>query len=328
LTSVKRSVDRLVSIPGHLEAARSANLNLGLPMVDEYLLGILPTDLVVLGAASGIGKTQALLECAKYNALGGKRVVFIALEAEQDEIEMRLKYQMLAQRYFGDPDRLRGDPYVSYRTWRLGLIDEKFQPYMADVLRLFETRYGTLSTVYSHEGFGLADFERLLASFDSNPPDLVIVDHLHYFDTDESKSENQQLSLIIKRIRQLNLFYKIPFIVAAHTRKGIESLVPSQEDFMGTSNIYKQATVCLMLAPKPDGYHAKRGVSETLMSVVKTRTGGMGNLCGELYFSIPNQAYSMQWSLGRLTKGRTKFEKLEEEEIPEWATGATKSTKT
>lgn len=317
---VVNSASRMHGISAIIDRAKQSRMLLGLPMVDEYLLGVLPTDLVIIGAGSGVGKTQVLTETAKYNACMGKRVLFIALEAEDSEIEMRLLYQILASLYFAIPANVRPDTRneVSYRAWRLGFCDEAFSGVYERAQEMFHQRYDTLSTVYRSENFTIKDFEKILESVQADKPDIVILDHLHYFDHD-GMDENRAVSDIIKRIRQLNLFYQIPFVVAAHTRKDVDAIVPDKEHFMGTSNIYKQATVCVMLSPKPDGYHSQAGISDTLISVTKTRTGGMGNLCGEIYFSIPNQSYAMQWKLGRLTNRRSKFEVLSEEDKPRWA---------
>ena len=73
-------------------------LKFGVSFVDDSLLGILPDDLILVGAPSGVGKTQFCVNLALANVSVGKRVHFFALEAGKYEIERRLKWQILVDR--------------------------------------------------------------------------------------------------------------------------------------------------------------------------------------------------------------------------------------
>lgn len=312
------SARRYQDIDLHLKEALTADLKLGIPFIDEYLLGILPKDFVLIGAKSGKGKTQFLLEIAKYNAMSGKKVAFIALEAEKDEIEMRLKYQLLSNLYFNDEDRDR-TARIDYRAWRLGRC-KTLEKYENRCWEMFRARYSTLITVYRASSYTIDDFERQMVDLARFNPSMIILDHLHYFDIKEGVSnENSYVGRIVKKIRELIETYKIPVIAAAHVRKDIHSLIPEMEDYMGTSDLYKVPTVEIMFAPKPDSYDAKNAVAPTLITVVKSRTGGMGGMCAEMYFSLKHQSYSPLWKLGRVYSRGEKFELLNEEDYPEWA---------
>ena len=62
----------------------------GIKYLDAALHGIKPNDLILIGASSGAGKTELCTHIAKTNAKLGKRVRYIALEAEKNEIETTL----------------------------------------------------------------------------------------------------------------------------------------------------------------------------------------------------------------------------------------------
>ena len=64
----------------------------GVPCLDHALGGIYKNDLVVVGADSGVGKSELVLNIAKYNASRGKRVVLYYLEGGHTEAMRRMKW--------------------------------------------------------------------------------------------------------------------------------------------------------------------------------------------------------------------------------------------
>ncbi len=56
----------------------------------------------MLGAKTGIGKTALATITALHNCQQGKRVHYFALEAEEREIERRMKFQIIADLYDQD----------------------------------------------------------------------------------------------------------------------------------------------------------------------------------------------------------------------------------
>ena len=79
--SFSRSPDRL---DGELEerlAEAERALKYHHAFLDDYLRAILPADLILIGAPTGLGKTDLALNIATTNALLGKRVHYFALAA-------------------------------------------------------------------------------------------------------------------------------------------------------------------------------------------------------------------------------------------------------
>lgn len=318
---IQGSITREIEIDGLLESAQKNLTQFGNPFLDDALTGIMQNDLCLIGARSGIGKTQLAMSIAAYNASACKKnVVFIALEAEKNEIEMRLRYSIEASLFFKDQNRDR-TVIISYRKWRLGFLVDAFKKYKSEAVSIFIERYATLHTVYRDQYYGVKEFERSLDEA-KEFGDLFLVDHLHFMDLMGQTNEHQEVSSIMRKIRELNLFYSKPFIVIAHLRKHIEGILPGLEDFMGSSDIGKIATVCIMLAKDPQGYDAKNQMQKTIISIPKARTGGLGNLVGMLDYSIQHQGYVPRYTLARTVKGNEKVEALKDIEIPEWATRA------
>jgi replicative DNA helicase len=318
---IESSLTREVDIDGLLESANKNLTQFGNPFLDDALTGLMPSDLCLIGARSGIGKTQLATSIAAYNAAACKKnVVFIALEAERNEIEMRLRYSIEASLFFKDQNRNR-NIIISYRKWRLGFLQSEFKKYKEESIAIFIQRYSTLYTVYRDQTYGIREFERSLDEA-KEFGDLFICDHIHFFDLSGQGNEHQEVSGIMRKIRELNLFYSKPFIVIAHLRKHIEGILPGLEDFMGTSDLGKIATVCIMLAKDPQGYDAKNQLQKTIISIPKARTGGLGNLVGMLDYSIQHQGYLQRYTLARTCKGNEKVELIQQDQIPEWAAKA------
>jgi hypothetical protein len=146
--------------------------------------------------------------------------------------------------------------------------------------------------------------------------DCVVLDHAHYFDLYGQDSENQELSKMMKEIRDLNLKYSIPVIVVAHTRK-MPGLLPGLEDFRGTSDIGKIITNCIMIAGRPDSYDPASGTVDTIIAVPKARAGGRLNVVGLMNFHTQLQSYVADYRVGKVVG--ESVEELTRHELPYWA---------
>jgi replicative DNA helicase len=318
--SIQSALQREVYIDEAIEYASNNLTQFGNAFLDDALLGLLPNDLCLLSAKSGYGKTQIATHIAAYNAgVCKKNVVFIALEAEQGEIEMRLKYSILASLYFKDQNRNRGIT-ISYRKWRLGFLREDLKQYNEEAISIFYQKYATLHTVYRHEHYDVNDLERTLEEA-KDFGDLFLFDHLSYADQIGNENETAHMSKLIKKIRSLNLYYNKPFVVVAHLRKGIDGIIPQLEDIYGSSDVGKNSTVTFMVAKDPEGYDVKNQLQKTIISIPKSRTGSLGNLVAKVDYSIQHQMYLPSYSLARVVKYKDKeqIHDLTEDEYPEWA---------
>ena len=78
-------------------------LSFGVKFLDDAMIGIYPSDLVLFGAPTGAGKTQFCVNCIMANVNRGKKVHMIALEAEKAEIEnfylSQKEYSFLQETY-------------------------------------------------------------------------------------------------------------------------------------------------------------------------------------------------------------------------------------
>ena len=130
-------------------------LKFGVHFLDLSFRGIFPNDLILVGAPSGIGKTQFCVNMALRNIEDGRRVHFIALEADDFEIERRLKYAIVANSFFADQSRpqLSGER-LSFIDWCMGEYELQLRPYETLAENLL-SGYKNLFTFYKQKEFGV-----------------------------------------------------------------------------------------------------------------------------------------------------------------------------
>ncbi len=297
-------------------------LKFGIDYLDDAMAGILQNDLILIGAGSGAGKTQVCCNIAKANMDNGKKIHFIALEAEYSEIEKRIKYQIFAKHFFGDPARPK-DVHISYQDFALGRYVKKLEKYEASAASEFLHSYQNLFTYYKQESFGVSDLVMRVLEC-ATETDLIIVDHVHYFDYDD-ENENRAVREIAKTARMLTLEQSKPIILVSHLRKRdrhSQDLVPSMEEFHGSSDLYKIATKAITLAPgrwKPEG-----GKYETLFRIVKNRfEGSVTRTIASCNYLNHEGCYEKGYRIGDANQSREDgFTELQAVFYPHWAKNA------
>lgn len=294
----------------------SQRLTFGVGFLDDAFGGIYPNDLILLGAKTGFGKTQLVTLMAMHSARMGKRVHFFALEAENYEIERRLKYQRLSDLFYADPNRPR--IYLNYMDWYYGLFDQELAPYEEQIQAEGSLCPG-LKTYYRDGDFTAETFERLFLGI-KDQTDLVIIDHLHYFDSDD-ENENRALKNIVKKIRDCALIAGKPIILVAHIRKSDrkqKQLIPSLEDFHGSSDIGKICTKAVTIAPCFNGQDKKQ--RPTYFQILKCRADGTRtSTVGLCAYNFSSQRYEQNYFIGRVNETDNEFTAFGANEIPFWA---------
>ena len=328
--------DQIVSFAERIRTEKAARekrqlnrLSFGISFFDDALNGI-QNDLVLVGASSGVGKTELSTHIATTNAGKGKRVHFFALEAEPNEIEQRIKYKYLAQMMFRGliPKPIPGKT-IDYADWYDGKYNAAWGPYEAEADAFLAATYPTLFTMYREFGtFTADDFARQLLAI-QDETDLVIIDHFHYFDF-EDQNENRAMKETVKKIRDIALLTQKPIVLVAHVRKKdsrSRQLIPGLEDFHGTSDIGKIGTKAIMLSPCHSVDLNDKTRFPTFMRAVKYRQGSHRTrnlaVCN---FSVEANAYENNYHLGTIghdERGGEIWHPIEDQrEIPGWATRA------
>ena len=300
--------------------SRGQGLRFGVDFIDDALRGIRPDDLILLGAPSGVGKTQLCCNIALANLEDGKRVHYIALEASEFEIDRRLKYPLVAERYFADPARPRLTTKLNYPDWLMGLYADELMPYENDAAEYFEKAYSSLFVHYKGDKFGVHELTKAVLSV-SDETDLIIIDHVHYFDFDDD-NENRAMKEIAKTVRALAIEEQKPIVLVAHLRKRDrqnDSLCADMEEFHGSSDLFKIATKVITFST---GKITSEGTYETFFRIPKNRLdGGVTRFMAREFFSPKKSGYERgRYQLGWAEQKRSKgFEAVDHSLWPDWA---------
>lgn len=295
-------------------------LRFGIEFLDDALKGIFHDDLILLGAPSGMGKTQLCCNIALANMQDGKKIYYIALEAGEFEIERRLKFPLVMDRYFGDENRPKLDRRITYSDWLMGTYVDELEAYEKSAAEYFESAFRDLFLFYKQSRFGISELTEAVLSC-SDEADLIIVDHVHYFDLDDD-NENRAMREIAKTVRTLALEEQRPIILVAHLRKrdrANEELCAGLDEFHGSSDLYKIATRVITIAP---GRPTPDGLYETFFRIPKNRIdGGVTRYLAREFFNPKKGGYETgRYQIGWAEQKRsTGFGEIDRAQYPEWA---------
>src|SRR3990167_10807164 len=109
------------------EQINRSNINIdnictfGIKPLDDALIGILPNDLIVLGADSGVGKSEISLNMALHNAMKGKKIALYFIEGGAEEAISRIKWNLIRHKYY---EKGYTAIDMDYRKWKLNMLTE------------------------------------------------------------------------------------------------------------------------------------------------------------------------------------------------------------
>lgn len=300
----------------HLLAARSVQF--GISYLDDALIGLFPHELFLIGARTGLGKTELATQLALSFSDRGKRVAFFSLESDKWEIQRRLKYRKMAQlfeQHYGNQLKV-----PRYREWLLQGYDAAWDGIEKFAEGELKLKTLELKVIYKHEGYTAAQFAEDFAAMEGET-DIFIVDHLHYFDF-FGETETEGLKKAIHLIRNASLHHGKPVILLAHLRKeqtGGKSM-PTLNDFHGHSDIVKVATTVLLLSPADAD--ASVGKFPTNFHIAKCRTAAeVTAFAGTVSFDTKNACYTKNYLISTIKSGEAT-PISEKTFVPDWAKNA------
>lgn len=303
----------------HLRAANA--IPYGISFLDDGLIGLTPGELMLIGARTGRGKTALATMLATNMASLGKRVAFFALEADQWEIHGRILYRKTAELYYRHYASLAEKrPFPRYREWLLTGYSNDEHALEQAAIREMEFALHTLRVFYKQRNYTP---ERFLEEIEGirDEVDVIIVDHLHYFDFGKS-TEFDGLKKAAHAMRNIALEHDKPVILLAHLRKGDRSsqkTLPDADDFHGHSDIAKVATTILILSPAPED-RSPGGLFPTYFYVPKMRSAAELTMYAAVHsFDPTKNAYSERYYVEKAHWNRDPEPIERSEDIPAWA---------
>lgn len=323
---VNRLNDQFVA-SNYLPSTRTDKVcQFGLECLDDGLVHIFQDDLILVGAPTGMGKTQLCTHFAMINAMNKKRVYYVALEAAENEIKDRILYTLYTKYFYADTHKAWPKAAVNYLNWSVGKLRPEFDKYIVDVEAELQEWPSNINIVSRTSHFDVTSLERLVNYAKMDQPDLFIIDHAHYFDTDAA-NENRALKEITMACRDVTQLHGIPVILVAHLRKKQQNIfddpVPGINEFHGSSDLTKIATRVITLSQG-----AMRGTEvDTYFRVAKDRRGSqLTKYITACKYSLEHQSYLRpNYVIGdfKYEKGAGNvFTSCGNEDRPKWALNA------
>jgi hypothetical protein len=180
-----------------------------------------------------------------------------------------------------------------------------------------EKTYKNVNIVYNTGDYKIEDMHNdIVDAANRSNSDLLIIDHLDYLDKDSpTESELTHITKLVKAIRDTQRVHHIPIIGISHLRKvpnqSQNVIIPSVDEFIGSSNKYKQATGAILLAPDDDeNYNSQSYLKSTWCCVRKLRMGGIDNKAAKITFNTRTGQYINEYKLYKVNYAGTKVEEL------------------
>lgn len=281
----------------------------GMSYLDQKLHGILKSDLILIGARSGAGKSTIANQIAYNNAKNGVIVSLFSLENYRNEFELTEIYKecrRICPYYFHDD--------IDFREFKSKLKEYPIDVYKQAYRNVMENIKNIRLVAREQGGFNIQNLQvKFIEHAKDHKSQLFIIDHIDYFDLHKPQaSENQNISEIMREIRNLQDVYGVPVVLISHLRKGLkETIIPTLEDFMGTSNKVKESTMVILFAPADeDNYDQTSNIKKTYVSIRKERGLGAFNTVCKIGFDIRQKDYEKTFEIMKVNYWGTKVEPL------------------
>ncbi|MBR6510425.1 MAG: replicative DNA helicase [Clostridia bacterium] len=226
--------DRLAKMANPETRSDYVGIPCGISALDKKITGLNKSDLIILGARPGMGKTSFALNIARNVAVGsGRTVCFFSLEMTRDQLAQRL---------------LSSEAGIKSEKLRTGELDDNEWARLAQAGENLSK-----SNIYFDESSAITVPEMKAKLRRMKPaPDLVIVDYLGLMKS-ARKTENrvQEVSEITRNLKIMAKELKIPVIACAQLSRGTEtkgkSHKPALADLRESGSIEQDADIVLFL---------------------------------------------------------------------------------
>lgn len=236
----------------------------GFQDLDKILAGLQKSNLIILAARPGMGKTAFALNIAQHIAVTArKKIGVFSLEMSREELVDRL---------------LVGQADID--AWRLktGRLDQQ------DFLKLSDAM-GVLADaqIFIDDTPGMSIFEmrtkarRLMIE---HQIDMLIVDYLQLAQGRTKDNRVQEVAEISQGLKNIARELKVPVLALSQLSRAVESRgerIPQLSDLRESGSIEQDADVVLFLYRKDDDI--REAVS---LKIAKHRNGALGDI--DLYF--------------------------------------------
>ena len=235
------------SLKNYLATEQPPGVFTGIVPVDGLIgAGLQPSDMAIIAADTGVGKSILGFQIATYNAgLGLGRVLYVSAEMTAESLAMRyvtsltevpVSRQRAGLKALTDSDWAGGVSLYNTGPRRLS-INEALDRFAALDLEILDSG-----------DFGISDLEREVKS--SVNPRLVCIDYAQLIDSDtKSSSQAEAMKEISKRLRGL-AYRRCVILAMAQINRAVEGRSDKElrlSDIAETGSLAKDSSLVVML---------------------------------------------------------------------------------
>ncbi len=233
--------------------------------LDRKLAGLHPTNLIVIAARPGMGKTALALNIAQNVALQGLSVAIFSLEMSREEVVSR----MLCAQGRIDSQRLR--------TGRLSEADFTKLSNAASAL------YKKPIFVDDSPGLTVTEIRAKARRLRRRPGlDLVVVDYLQLMHGSGGENRQQEIALISRSLKNLARELDVPVIALSQLNRAVEAREDKRPRLgdLRESGAVEQDSDVVMFIYRDEYYYPEKVESKGIAEVVvaKHRQGAVGKV--------------------------------------------------
>lgn len=208
------------------QKGQAPGITTGFTTVDKYTGGWRPTNLIILAARPGVGKTSLALHFAKVAASQGKWVNFYGLEMTSEDLTRIM---------------IAGESGVNRSSLRDGKVNSEWNSIHKATGNLYD-----LPILWYDQAGITAD--QIAANTRKNAKrgqcDMVIVDYLQLLTpTDKKAIREQQVSLMTRTLKKAGLESKVPIILLSQLNREASESQPKLHHLRESGAIEQDADI-------------------------------------------------------------------------------------
>lgn len=208
-------------------------VKMGIASLDAAIGGLLGGDMLVMGARPGVGKSAVAMDVVLNVAKGGKRVLVVSREMQQEQYGIRVA------------SRLSG---INGRDLKTAELADQQWPMVGDAFSEF-------SQMGINFLFDVRNVEELASiaqeMYDNGGLDLIVVDYLQLMGTAaKSQQRYQEVGAVSRGLKELAMTLKVPLIALAQVKRAQEgrvALCPQLTDLRESGDIEQDADIVILL---------------------------------------------------------------------------------
>jgi len=234
----------------------------GFADLDRMTGGLQQSDLIIVAARPGVGKSSLALTMASNAAENGKHIGIFSLEMSGEQLVQRL---------------LAMDTGVDSQRLRLGYVDDDEWPAISRSLGKLASAPIYIDDTPAISIVELRSKARRLQA--ESGVDMIIVDYLQLMRGGRSDNRVQEVSEITRSLKELARELNVPLVALSQLSRAVESRaekVPILSDLRESGSIEQDADIVMFIYREElyDSETEKKGIAE--IHIAKHRNGPMG----------------------------------------------------